>query len=30
LYLIFTAIAILGWVRWQKESKVNAISKLAK
>jgi nicotinamide mononucleotide transporter len=30
LYLIFTAIAVLGWVRWQKESKVNAISKLVK
>jgi nicotinamide mononucleotide transporter len=30
LYLIFTAIAVLGWIRWQKESKVNAISKLVK
>ena len=30
LYLIFTAIAVLGWVRWQRESKVNAIPKLIK
>jgi len=30
LYLIFTAIAVLGWVRWQRESKVNAVPKLIK
>ena len=30
LYVVFAVLAIFGWVRWQKESKVNAVPNLIK
>jgi nicotinamide mononucleotide transporter len=30
LYIVFALLAVFGWVRWQKESKVNAVPNLIK